>query len=81
MEQIDLIKNFMAQTHYHPSWEAVLTRSLQAMDPQYLQSLLDSKRWLPGIGNIFNAFNQPKNDVKYILLGESPYPRAQSANG
>lgn len=81
MEQANLIAKFMSQTHYHPSWEAVLTRGLQAMDPEYLHSLLDSKRWLPGINKIFNAFNQPKNDVKYILLGESPYPRAQSANG
>lgn len=81
MEKTDLISNFISQTHYHPTWEALLTRGLQAMDPTYLQSLLNTPRWLPGISKIFNAFSMPKNSVKYILLGESPYPRAQSANG
>lgn len=81
MDQTSLISLFMSQTRYHSSWEPLLTRALHAMDVSYLQSLLDSNRWLPGINNIFNAFNQPKNDVKYILIGESPYPRAQSANG
>ena len=81
MDKTDLISNFMSQTHYHPTWEALLTRGLQAMDATYLQSLLETQRWLPGIGKIFNAFSFPKNSVQYILLGESPYPRAQSANG
>lgn len=81
IEQADHISLFMSKTRFHPSWEAVLTRGLKAMDASYLQALLDSNRWLPGIHHCFNAFNQPKNDVKYILLGESPYPRAQSANG
>ena len=81
MDKTDLISNFISQTHYHPTWEALLTRGLQAMDAAYLQSLLDTPRWIPGIGKIFNDFSMPKNSVKYILLGESPYPRAQSANG
>lgn len=37
--------------------------------------------WLPGQKNIFSAFKMPLEKVKFILLGESPYPRAASANG
>jgi uracil-DNA glycosylase len=81
MNQANIVSTFISKTNYHPTWEALLTRGLQAMDASYLQSLLDTPRWLPGIAKIFNAFSFPKNSVKYILLGESPYPRAQSANG
>ena len=81
MDKTNLISTFMSQTRYHPTWEPLLARALQAMDANYLQSLLDTPRWLPGISKIFNAFSFPKNSVKYILIGESPYPRAQSANG
>jgi uracil-DNA glycosylase len=81
MDKSNFITHFMRQTHYHRTWEALLIRGLQAMDVTYLQSLLASSDWLPGIHNIFNAFSVPKNSIRYILLGESPYPRAQSANG
>ena len=36
---------------------------------------------MPGIDNLFAAFSLPLSDTKYILLGESPYPRPESANG
>ncbi len=36
---------------------------------------------MPAKENIFSAFSEPLPNTKYILLGESPYPRAQSANG
>jgi uracil-DNA glycosylase len=36
---------------------------------------------LPGVTQLFNAFSLPVDQVKIILLGESPYPRAESANG
>lgn len=76
-----LITTFLNQTHYHPSWHNALETGLKNMNPVYLQSLLDDNNWLPGIQNIFNAFRLPMNDVKFVLLGESPYPRAESANG
>lgn len=63
------------------SWRDCLLHGLQQMDPEYLQHLSDTTHWLPGANNIFNAFSQPLDKVKYVLFGESPYPRAQSANG
>lgn len=64
-----------------PSWHPCLKKALQAVDPSYLQKLADTPDWLPGRDKIFNAFALPLHQVNYILLGESPYPRAQSANG
>lgn len=64
-----------------PSWQTLLKTALAQMDPVYLQQLETQTNWLPGKQNIFNAFNLPLDNTRYILLGESPYPRASSANG
>lgn len=71
----DLIKNT------HPQWHAILQTALASMDTAYLTELVNHTDWLPGIDNLFAAFRQPLDGVRYILLGESPYPRQQSANG
>ena len=65
----------------HPQWQSILTHALQAMDESYLQSLHLNQEYLPCFNQLFNAFSMPLCSVRYILLGESPYPRAQSANG
>lgn len=65
----------------HPQWQPILHHALQAMKPDYLQSLAQSNDWLPGISALLAAFSRPLSDTNYILFGESPYPRPQSANG
>lgn len=65
----------------HPQWHTIIASALQLVDKEYLQQLRHSDNWLPGISNLFAAFRLPLNETKYILLGESPYPRPQSANG
>ena len=65
----------------HPSWLECIERGLEQMDPAYLDDLLQSTSWLPGRDKIFNAFSLPLDQVNYVLFGESPYPRKQSANG
>lgn len=81
MQKSNTIEQFLKPTNYHASWHEDLTLALQQMDTSYLDTLLSNQRWLPGISNIFNALSLPKNKVSYLLIGESPYPRAQSANG
>lgn len=65
----------------HPQWHEILIKALQRVDKAYLQQLEENKDWLPGITKLFAAFSLPLNETRYILLGESPYPRPQSANG
>lgn len=67
--------------HVHPSWQACIEKGLASMDATYLHHLQQSPGWLPGKENIFNAFSLPLDSVRFVLFGESPYPRAQSANG
>ena len=66
-----------------PSWRPVLLQGLQAVasaDPAYLPALVSSS-YLPTGQRLFAAFAQPLGDVRYILIGEGPYPRAASATG
>ncbi|WP_151445889.1 uracil-DNA glycosylase [Lacisediminimonas profundi] len=67
----------------HPSWHSILTRGLEAVDaadPSYLPGLEDSD-YLPNGGRLFAAFRQPLDQVRYVLVGEGPYPRPESATG
>ncbi|OGT44550.1 MAG: hypothetical protein A3F42_04800 [Gammaproteobacteria bacterium RIFCSPHIGHO2_12_FULL_37_34] len=65
----------------HPTWQSCFPQALSQIDPHYFTALQTSSDWLPGPQKIFRAFSLPLNQVNYILLGESPYPRAESANG
>lgn len=65
----------------HPSWKPLLQTALGAVDTHYLDSLASDIDWLPGSDAIFNAFSTPLENTRYVLMGESPYPRPQSANG
>jgi uracil-DNA glycosylase len=64
-----------------PSWQDCFKTAFKQLDPHYLTQLTQSDQWLPGPQKIFNAFSLPLNQVNYVLFGESPYPRAESANG
>ena len=66
-----------------PSWRPILLHGLQAVvtsDPEYLPSLVDGS-FLPTQGRLFAAFAQPLESVRYVLVGEGPYPREDSATG
>ncbi|WED44490.1 uracil-DNA glycosylase family protein [Legionella cardiaca] len=65
----------------HPQWHPILSSALQMVNKDYLVSLQQNQDWLPGLNNLFAAFSLPLQDTKYLLLGESPYPRPESANG
>lgn len=64
-----------------PAWMDCISRGLAEIDPAYLSQLTHSDKWLPGHEKIFNAFSLPFHRVNYVLFGESPYPRSESANG
>jgi uracil-DNA glycosylase len=65
----------------HPEWHDLLTNALHEIHPEYRKQLQFEHSWLPGPKQLFAAFRQPLSATRFILLGESPYPRVQSANG
>jgi uracil-DNA glycosylase len=65
------------------SWHPHLVAGLQAVDhtdPQYLPALAQDD-YLPTRSRLLAAFAQPLESVRYVLIGEGPYPRAASATG
>lgn len=65
----------------HPHWQVMVGKALKLVDEKYLLQLKQESDWLPGWGRVFSAFSRPLPQKIFILLGESPYPRVQSANG
>ncbi|MFT5533323.1 MAG: uracil-DNA glycosylase [Burkholderiaceae bacterium] len=66
-----------------PSWHRILLAGLDAVeraDPGYLPAL-EQDAYLPTNGRLLAAFTQPFEQVRYVLVGEGPYPRAASATG
>ena len=66
-----------------PSWRPILEQGLHAMaaaNPGYLPALAVDA-YLPTENRLFAAFAQPLDKVRYVLVGEGPYPRAESATG
>ena len=75
------IQLLIAKSRVHAEWQPLLSEALLSLNSDYCQQLIDDIGWLPGIQNLFGAFRRDLKNLKYILIGESPYPRAQSANG
>ena len=66
-----------------PSWRPILLKGLGAMaaaDLAYLPALV-ADHYLPTEQRLFAAFALPLPAVRYVLVGEGPYPRAESATG
>lgn len=65
----------------YSEWNDIIKIALDTMDKEYIEQLLCNSDWLPGKAQMLAAFNLPLSKVRYVLLGESPYPRSESANG
>src|SRR5437868_11810252 len=66
-----------------PSWRPHLLAGLESMaraNPGYLPALA-ADQYLPSGNRLFAAFALPLNKVRYVLVGEGPYPREESATG
>jgi uracil-DNA glycosylase len=66
-----------------PSWRPILMAGLETLErstPGYLRRLA-TEHYLPTKQRLFAAFSLPLPAVRYVLVGEGPYPRADSATG
>lgn len=75
------IDSLIDRSAVHADWQSILHQSLLTLDPDYLESLPHDDGWLPGIDRLLAAFQRDRAGVRYLLIGESPYPRRESANG
>ncbi|OQX74800.1 MAG: uracil-DNA glycosylase [Campylobacteraceae bacterium 4484_4] len=66
----------------HPSWHPIVEEAMRALDPAYLKFLETDENYFPDRENLFNAFKTlPLEKARYILFGQDPYPRRESALG
>jgi uracil-DNA glycosylase len=64
------------------SWDDILNQAFDALDKEYQEFLDKDSGYIPNKDNYLNAFKTlPAEDVKYILFGQDPYPRVESASG
>ncbi len=64
------------------SWESILEKAYSMLDIEYRSFLENNKNYFPSSSNYLNAFKTlPRQNVKYILFGQDPYPRVESAGG
>jgi len=56
-------------------------QGLNKEEKEIFNKILNDKTLIPNKDYIFNGFNIPRNEIKYIIFGESPYPRIESATG
>ena len=66
----------------HSSWSSSVEKALCSLNPPYRDYLENDKDFFPDRENYLNAFRTlPKDSVRYILFGQDPYPRVESATG
>ena len=75
------IEALINRSAVHPDWHQILHSAFSSVDPQYLDALTRDPHWLPGIDHLLAAFRRDRQQLRYLLIGESPYPRRESANG
>jgi len=64
------------------SWEIILEKAYASLDKEYRNFLENDTDYFPASSDYFNAFKTlPRKKVKYILFGQDPYPRKESAGG
>jgi uracil-DNA glycosylase len=75
------IERLLDESRVHDDWRGLLGSALGRVEPAYLATLLADDSWLPGADRLLAAFRRQRTGLRFLLLGESPYPRRESANG
>ncbi len=65
-----------------PSWRRIIENAFKEFDDEYLRFLQTDTNYFPNRQNFLNAFKTLSlQNTKYILFGQDPYPRKESAIG
>lgn len=63
-------------------WGKILQEAYSELDEEYRSFLEKDSGYIPNRESYLNAFKTlPREKVKYILFGQDPYPREESASG
>lgn len=76
------MKELLCLNGVSESWEPILLPALEALDSEYRDWIMQGQGYIPRKERLLAAFStlHPK-DLRYILFGQDPYPREESAVG
>ena len=76
------MRAFLQTNRVDPTWETILLPALEALDTSYREFVMAGEGYIPAPDRLLAAFSTLKlENVRYILFGQDPYPRPQSAIG
>ena len=65
-----------------PAWDPILLPALEALDGSYREFVMAGEGYIPSQDRLLAAFSTLAPDqVHYLLFGQDPYPRSESAIG
>ncbi|WP_456431863.1 uracil-DNA glycosylase [Nitratifractor sp.] len=65
-----------------PEWEEILLPALESLDPEYARWVDTGEGYIPPRDRLLAAFSTlTPSDLRYVLFGQDPYPRRESAIG
>jgi len=68
--------------HVDSSWQEIIEYAYEGLSLEYRRFLEEDKGYFPTYSNFLNAFHTLSLEkTKYILFGQDPYPRIESASG
>ena len=66
----------------HKSWQESIAGAYQELSGPYREYLESDRSYFPSRDHFLNAFKTlPRDKIRYVLFGQDPYPRRESAIG
>ena len=76
------MKDLLLLNEVDTAWDPILLPALEALEEEYREWLLQGEGYIPAKNRLLAAFSTLKPaDLRYILFGQDPYPRKESAIG
>ena len=76
------MKTLLKRNGVDDKWEPILIPALESLEDRYREFVLAGKGYIPTPDRLLAAFSTLKpEEVRYILFGQDPYPRPESAIG
>ena len=65
-----------------PVWQSILIPALETLEEHYREFVMAGEGYIPASDRLLAAFSTLKPEqVRYVLFGQDPYPRPESAIG
>ena len=82
MEEKKALRHLLEMNGVSREWEPILLPALERLEAEYREWILGGEGYIPSKERLLAAFSTLRpEDLRYILFGQDPYPREESAVG